>query len=130
MATHFNLVPYIGFVWKQSFINCTTRCATYGTPNVDSQNVLKNNLLLQWVLKVHWGCIKADSLRTRWYFLSKTKTCRNIIDVFSLLCYMFYFTVFMKKVFQNSWRNTTPINTVPYINFSVCTKESLHDPGR
>ena len=43
---------------------------------------------------------------------------------------LLYFTVFIKKVFQNSWRNTTPINTVPYINFSVCTKESLHDPGR
>ena len=30
----------------------------------------------------------------------------------SLLCYMFYFTIFIKNVFQNSWRNTTPINTV------------------
>ena len=47
MATYFNLVPCKGFVWKQFFINWTTRCATYGTLSVHSQGALKNNFLLQ-----------------------------------------------------------------------------------
>ena len=47
MATYFNLVPCKGFIWKQSFINCTTRSATYGTLGVHSRGALKNNLLLQ-----------------------------------------------------------------------------------
>ena len=47
MVAYFNLVPCKEFVWKQSFINCTTRCATYGTLSVHSQGALKNNLLLQ-----------------------------------------------------------------------------------
>ena len=47
MATCFNLVPCKGFVWKQSFINCTTRCATYGTLSVHSRGALKNYLLRQ-----------------------------------------------------------------------------------
>ena len=41
-------------------------------------------------LRIHWesteaalsGCAKAESLRTRWYVLSKPKTCGIIIEVF------------------------------------------------
>ena len=33
-------------------------------------------------LGVHSGCTKAESLRTRWYILPKTKTCRIITQVF------------------------------------------------
>ena len=37
MATFFNLAPRKGFVWKQSFINRTTRGATEGTLRVYSE---------------------------------------------------------------------------------------------
>ena len=50
MATYFNLVPCKGFLWKQSFNNCTTIRATYGTLTVPSQDALKNNILLQGVI--------------------------------------------------------------------------------
>ena len=51
---------------------------------------------------------------------------RNLL----LWCYMFYFTLFIEDVLQNSWRATAPINGAPWIYFSGCTKESPHGPGR
>ena len=47
MATFFNLAPRKGFVWKQSFINRTTRGATEGKLRVYSEGALKKNLLVQ-----------------------------------------------------------------------------------
>ena len=47
MVTYFNLVPCKGFAWKQPFINCPTRSATYGTLGVHYPDALENNFLLQ-----------------------------------------------------------------------------------
>ena len=47
-----------------------------------------------------------------------------------LWCCMFYFTLFIEDVLQNSWRTTALINSAPWIHFSGCTKESPHGPER
>ena len=47
MATYFNLVPWKGFAWKQSFINRTTSSATQGTLRVHSQGALKENPMVR-----------------------------------------------------------------------------------
>ena len=46
----------------------------------------------------------------------------------SLLWYMLYFTLFIKEVFQNSWRTTAPINSAPEIIFRGVIKKALMFP--
>ena len=99
MAKYFNLVPCKGFVWKESFINCITRCGSIIHINfswVFSSKVPCFTLVLlfkgtvggtvtkKYTLKkcTLWctqgalsGCNKAESLKTRWYVLSKNKAC-------------------------------------------------------
>ena len=71
------------------------------------------------------------------YVLSKTKTCRMIIEVFHFYptCFILPFLLrqFFKTVgkilhlltlYSYRWKNITPIN------FSGCTKEGLQGPGR
>ena len=48
----------------------------------------------------------------------------------SLLWYMLYFTLFIKDVFQNSWRTTAPINSAPEIIFAGCNEENPNVPRR
>ena len=43
---------------------------------------------------------------------------------------MFYFTLFIKNVLQNSWRTTAPTNSAPKMNFSARIKGSLYGVGK
>ena len=64
-------------------------------------------------LRVHFrGAIKQNPSEPGDMFI-KNRNLQDYHRSLPVLCYMFYFTVFIKKVFQNSWINTTPINTVP-----------------
>ena len=154
MVTYFNLVPCKGFVWNQSFINCTTRPRRYIAPSsiihisffitlylhspifslvlftgIVGKQLAKKYMLLKCTLGCTegalLGCTKPESLRTKWYVLPKTKICRIITEVFH-----FHVTFFIKNFLQNSCRTTKPINSAPRVNFFGCTKESPHGPGR
>ena len=46
------------------------------------------------------GCSKTESLRTRWYVLSKTKTCRIIIDIFYFYATCFVLPFLLRKFFK------------------------------
>ena len=45
-----------------------------------------------------------------------------------LLCNMFYFTLFVKDVVQNSWRTNARINSAPEIRFRGALKKDLNVP--
>ena len=45
-------------------------------------------------------CTKAESLRTRWYVLSKTKICRNIIEAFHFYATYFILPFLLGKFFK------------------------------
>ena len=46
------------------------------------------------------GCTKAESLRTKWYTLSKTKTCRIITEVFHFYATSFIFCLLLRTFFK------------------------------
>ena len=80
ICTHFNLLPCKGFASKQFLIK---------------------KVHLGWTEGALSGFTKVESLRTRWYVLSKTKTCRIITKVFH-----FYGTCFILRFLLRTFFKT------------------------
>ena len=131
MATYFNLVPCKGIVWKQSFISrihalqeVQTKFHSEGSLRMhkkwtcwsDEIYCTKFNDPYKYIISLYLHspinfkklrpafsrCIKAESLTTRKYVLSKTKTCRIVTEFFHFYdtCFIlsFLFKKFLKTV--------------------------------
>ena len=59
------------------------------------------------------GALKQSLLEPDDMFYQKQKLTGLSQKSISLLCYMFYFMLFIKNVLQNSWKTTATINSAP-----------------
>ena len=56
---------------------------------------------------------------------TKNKNLKDYHRSLSFLCYMFYFTVFIENVFQNSWRNTVLLTLCAKFIFQSALKKTF-----
>ena len=86
MVPYFSLVLFKGIVRKQITRKYTLKKRTLGC----TEGALS-------------GCTKAESLRTGWYVLSKTKTCRIITEVFHFYATCFVLCLLLRILFKIVW---------------------------
>ena len=58
------------------------------------------------------GALKPNPLEPDDMFYRKQKLA-GLSQNLSVLCYIFYFTLFIKDLRQKNWRTTVPINSAP-----------------
>ena len=154
MVTYFNLVPCKGFVWNQSFINCTTRPRRYIAPSsiihisffitlylhspifslvlftgIVGKQLAKKYMLLKCTLGCTegalLGCTKPESLRTKWYVLPKTKICRIITEVFHFHATYFILHFLLKTFFKTVAEPLNLLTVHHGLTFSGALKKAL-----
>ena len=86
MVPYFSLVLFKGIVRKQLTRKYTLKKRSLGC----TEGALS-------------GCTKAESLRTRWYVLSKTKTCGIITEVFHFYATCFVLCLLLRVLFKTVW---------------------------
>ena len=105
---HFSLVLFKGAVGKQltkeyASRKCTIRC---------TEGLLS-------------GCTKTESLRTRWYVLSKTKACRIIIEVFHFYATCFILVFSLRKFLKIVGEILHLLTLYPKLIFRGALKKAL-----
>ena len=79
-------------------------------------------------MRVHFqGAPKQRPLEPDDTFI-ENKNLQNYHRSLPLLCNMFYFTLVIKDVVQNSWRTNARINSAPAIRFRGALKKGLIVP--
>ena len=74
------------------------------------------------------GCSKTESLRTRWYVLSKTKTCRIIIEVFHFYATCFILLFILRKLFKTVGEILHLLTLYPKLIFRCALKKNFMLP--
>ena len=74
------------------------------------------------------GCTKAESLRTKWYALSKTKTCRIITEVFHFYATSFIFCLLLRTFFKTVGELLHLLTVHPKLIFRGELKKVLMGP--
>ena len=108
IVPHFSLVLFKGAVGKQltkeyTLRKCTIRC---------TEGLLS-------------GCTKIESLRTRWYVLSKTKACRIIIEVFHFYATCFILVFSLRKFLKIVGEILHLLTLYPKLIFRGALKKAL-----
>ena len=74
------------------------------------------------------NCTKAESFRTIWYVLLKTRTCRIITEVFQFYATCFILPFLLKNVLQSSLRTTACMKLHPKLIFWSALKKIFMVP--
>ena len=74
------------------------------------------------------GCTKAESLRTRWYVLSKTKICRIIIEAFHFYATYFILPFLLRKFFKTVGEILHLLTLSPKLIFRGALKKAFMVP--
>ena len=77
---------------------------------------------------MHSGCTKTESLRTRWYVLSKTKTYRIIVDVFHFYTTCFSLPFLLRKFFKTVGEILHLSTLYPILIFRCALKKAFMIP--
>ena len=71
------------------------------------------------------GCTEAEPLRTRWYVLSKTKTCRIIIEVFHFYAICFILPLLLRKFIKTVREILYVLTLYPKLVFRAALKKAF-----